>query len=623
MGDSVERSLEETVPLLRQIRRFKLMTENEVMTLVQHRRDHEYALLRSDAPRASFLRYAAFERDLADLLQARAEARNLPNKRTRNITNQQSARVNLVYSRAIRRFKGDDALYLHYAKHCIESGSRKAAEKVLARAIAHRGDSERVWLAAAAFHFDSCGDVKVARAISQRGLRALRHSKVLWKEYFRLELAYLAKLIARRTTIGTAAAAQDPRRLGDEAAAVATSLCFWDGGIPLATFRSALEAANLSALDAIEYARIACDMQFTPAALLSMLASTLQEHFGETESAALRAVSICNPYDVASARLHQKRADAQAAVTTKVSPTDAADVVVGDISPEFESAVLELLAVALKTATDVVAEFELLAKSVSSSDPERPTAIAIFEKCAEAMAEDMANLGMDKTEAVVATATAVGLLLARCDNVLSSAEGTWKTPSNGTASGDSMSLEALRASNSPKLWSEYLAGYGMTVAEADADSAKTLIEIRVGLLAAVSGPFRTSEQRDICLVWFEWERNLDELRKAYDFVLSLPPSDLRLVRAAIAAELRLAGIISRTASKTNPVIQRIRALYLKGTNLTSAISDVDFWLSYAQFERDIARDARRAADVQWTASRTLPKELKTDLQERCTLLNLC
>ncbi len=197
----VERALEETIPVLRSAKKSKLLTAAEISEVVRQRRDHEYRLRGRDVPRAAFLEYAAFEKELADLLSTRAKARNLKRSRTERVVGPTAARANLVYSRAVKRFKGDVDLWLYYARHCVGSGANRAAAKVFARALAMRPDAPEVWLAAIAFHFDTCGDVTIARKIAQRALRAVPDAKQVWREYFRMELAFLAKAVARRIAI--------------------------------------------------------------------------------------------------------------------------------------------------------------------------------------------------------------------------------------------------------------------------------------------------------------------------------------------------------------------------------------------------------------------------------------
>ncbi|KAI0558265.1 U3 snoRNP component Utp6p-like protein [Gracilaria domingensis] len=201
-GDKVERELSSTISVLHASQRAKLLNRREVSDIVRKRRHHEYNLLRRNVTRTDYLHYAAFERELHLILKRRAKQRELTKLQVERTVDKTAARVNLIYSRAVRKFAFDEDLWLHYAKHCIKTGSTRAAARVFAKAIAYRNSSERIWLAAIAFHFDTNGDATGARTLAQRALRALPKSVKLWKEYFRLELCYLGKLVARRLAIG-------------------------------------------------------------------------------------------------------------------------------------------------------------------------------------------------------------------------------------------------------------------------------------------------------------------------------------------------------------------------------------------------------------------------------------
>ncbi|PXF47481.1 U3 small nucleolar RNA-associated protein 6 [Gracilariopsis chorda] len=210
MGDNVERELRPTIPVLHAAQKAKILNRWEVNEVVRKRRHHEYNLLRRDVSRSDFLHYAAFERELASVLRNRAKKRQLTKIQVERTVNKTAARVNLIYSRAVSKFRFDDDLWLHYAKHCVRMGATRAAARVFAKAIAYRNDSDRIWLAAISFHFDVCADTTGARTIAQRALRALPNSVTLWKEYFRLELCYLGKLVARRLTLGLSPLPKDP-----------------------------------------------------------------------------------------------------------------------------------------------------------------------------------------------------------------------------------------------------------------------------------------------------------------------------------------------------------------------------------------------------------------------------
>jgi hypothetical protein len=629
MGDRVERALEETVPLLRIIRKLKLLSEAEVRSVVQQRRDHEYALRRPGAPRSLFLRYAAFERDLIDLLTARLVERKVPDKRARNIVGQQSARVNLVYSRAIRKFKGDDQLYLHYVRHCISAGSRKAAEKVLAKAIAHRGDSERVWLAAIAFHFDSCGDVKVARALAQRALRALKTSKLIWREYFRLELVYLAKLIARRLTIGcdvpgeARALQSSPNAHTAEGNGPDTSendklteemtvnlsgrLEFWDGGVPLTILRSAIQAASLSADDACEYYIIATSIKLVPATLVVALERLISEAFCESLAPLVMFMKIRTPYDASSAKLRKQRAVLLASNSTDPLPSN-----------ESANGVLSPAASSGSSISLLEGEAQLVIEVCSAAES---VVVQLERSCGnewignERFSDSIRQFMASWTENL--EASTIESLSTRCESILrliSQVEGP-------TVEGaEKLTLATVSVASCPQLWTQFLDGPGRQVIGLQDKSLAN--DIRASLKRAGAVPFRTDNQDAICTAWMRWEFDVDALRVACDFLFKLPPLSDKLLLAAIDAELRLMTIGETSPSGRLTSYERIREMYGKGTSIQSLILDADFWLRFVQFERDIVRDAKRAADVQWRAKRCLSKEQFTVFEERLILLNM-
>lgn len=622
MGDKVERALEETVPLLRQVRRLKLLNESEISQLVQIRRDHEYALMRPAASRAEFMRYAAFERETAELFHERARAKELPEKRALSIASQQASRVNLVYSRAIRKFKGDDGLYLHYARHCIKTGSRKGAEKVLAKAIAHRGDSEKVWMAAAAFHFDSCGDIKVARTISQRGLRALKTSKPLWKEYFRLELAYLAKLVAKRTTVGMvpaelhAEASQAESRVGEAQQLGGSSrngdeskreiggareegvqkLDFWNGGVPFAVFRSALSTAHLCPSDAAEYIRVATSMPFSPSGLMRALAQSSREKFDYKACPILYAKLLCVPFDAASAGLRMKRSAVEAARNIGTAA--------GGEAPDNSPTEAMQIEAVRKAAVNALTEFELSTSLLRGEESDQRSVLGTLSRFEEAVKEALGPTVHDE-------------LRPRFLSVEKLICGSGCDVADDCSGGVSPSIEDLKREQLASKWATFLQG-PKVMDLVEANDGADICAIRSALEeTSAAVPFRNAEQERICLEWFRWESDIAQLRRAYAVALSVPPVTMILTKSAIEAEIRLGGEIL-----TEESVDSIRKLFGRASDLGEAANDVDFWLHYLRFERGSARDASRAATVQWKANHTLAKGLRSSFREQCVLMNM-
>lgn len=582
-GDDVERALEETVPLLRHARKLKILSAEDVATIVRRRRDHEYALQRPGAGRATFLRYAAFERETTALFAARAAARSVPEKRARSIAAQQGARVNLVYSRAIRKFKGDVQLYLHYAKHCVETGARGSAEKVLMRAIAHRGDSEKVWIAAMGFHFEACGDVKTARAIAQRGLRAMRGSKALWLEYFRMELVYIAKLIARRVAIGVVGVA-DVEEVGADDGG---RLGFWGGGVPLSVFRSAAEAAGMTAGEGVGYARIAAAMPFVPLLLLEALGKELGERFGEGVPC-VECLEMRNGFDVALAKWRVAKSKFEAGQAGKKMEA-AARVEIEEDGSVTKEEVTALWKAALKNAKDFLAKAEAKDAWVENRE-DVSIVVEVLVEFADAVANDIQGSN--------------GSIIKRCRRLQEKLEG------GDRECGVDEAPKSLDGVVSAVDWKGYLSGPG---AQAFADGDIALLgAIRESLQACAGVPFRSADQETICVLWLKWEKDQDRLRGACDTILALPPSSMVLIEAAISAELNLGGEVH---------VERVRSLFSKAASVKDATKSVEFWVKDFQFERDVAKDPARSAHVTWAAKKKLDAVLHADFEESCLLLN--
>jgi hypothetical protein len=147
-------------------------------------------------------------------------------------------------------------------------------------------------------------------------------------------------------------------------------------------------------------------------------------------------------------------------------------------------------------------------------------------------------------------------------------------------------------------------------------------DIRASLRRAGAVPFRTSDQDAICIAWMRWECDIDELRAACDCLFRLPPLSDKLVLAAIDAELRLMTIEENSASGRLKSYERIRGMFGKGTSIQSLNMDAEFWFRFVRFERDIVRNSKRAADVQWRAKHSLSKEQLTVFEERLILQNM-
>lgn len=649
MGDNVERALEETVPVLQAAKRARLLSNDEAAEVVRQRRDHEYALTRRDASRGAFLAYAAFERELAALLKTRADAKGLKKKKADLIVGKTAARVNLVYSRAVKRFKGDDDLWLHYARHCVKTGAVRAAGRVFASAIAVRPDSVKVWLAAIAFHFDTCGDASLARALAQRALRSVPDSSVLWKEYFRMEVAFLAKLVARRVSIGLPIGETDPgyfdpetgkiadddsvafspcdeeeqtvrssEKLDPLAAYIRKPLTFWDGGVPVTIFCQAADAVNLSPADRVEYWRIAAEMFYAPPRFVMAMTDALVEKFPACP--AVKLIALRSPWDMV------RTFYARASSATCGSDGGVDEEVAFALKMHTENAKQNVKARCLRVAV-YMHEF---ARSLDMSHPAE-----VYKACAEVLrcwdvtvgesyagskeAEEGPFFPSNSRRALLELAVKFDGAADQSDGASQSDRQTDDGKDSDTFSGQSESnvsvddaickrLADVAADGSVGAWRSFLKRW-----QKCDEQRKT--EVREVLKKKIALPFRSAELENIAVEWLQWETSRKGLREAYSALLAVPPVSLVVLRAAIQAELKVDDGDAATVLK-------LRSLYSKIAEMASSARDVDFWLDYSDFERLRSRDAQKASAVNWKALKVLKGEDAESFTERQALRNL-
>lgn len=89
--------------------------------------------------------------------------------------------------------------YIEFAK---KQKSSKTLSKVITRILRLHPTKPELWIYAANYVMEERQDIEEARAYMQRGLRFCRESKILWIEYAKLEMAYVAKIAARGQILG-------------------------------------------------------------------------------------------------------------------------------------------------------------------------------------------------------------------------------------------------------------------------------------------------------------------------------------------------------------------------------------------------------------------------------------
>lgn len=633
----IEAALEETVPILHAAQRAKLLNQSEIREVVRKRRHHEYSLARGKPKRVDFLRYAAFERDLANELSRRAKKRALKKNKVQLIVGKTSSRVNLVYSRAVRQFRHDVDLWLHYAKHCIQQGSTRTAAKVLAKALAYRSDDHRIWLAAISLHFDIIGDTRGARALAQRALRANPNSLVIWKEYFRLEMLYLSKLTTRRLQMGLGIPTKDehasPEKndhlpLEDEKDAQgedqnddiqmsdadeqddlpvqaslkegedinlvsnidstdSESLSFWDGGVPFTIFKKALDAVPLNRTEIVAFYDITATCPFVSSQFLQAFCSVVSSRYPDCQSSKL--LNLRKVWDMKYTLFNRKFPQ----------------------NPE---------------------------ESEEKEDHLREEHYDVVEKETESTAEDLikflSNVQLSEMNDVQ------GLLIQSAQSFLDSTREFGTTKLTKSKLGDLheylVNLEGKQVSNTSGVDASWrsvpkekwdLSQIHQHLSEIETEQWEADDELIEVFKSKVMTVHRNDKQHEVLTLYTSKESSLDRIRSITAIALRGSPITIDILRAAISAELRLwelrnSGTNIAARQKDEFMELQVRKLFNLAIELQSAKQDAELWLSYIDFERRIARNANSASMIHGKAQKYLSPSLLESFNEKVLLRSL-
>lgn len=117
-------------------------------------------------------------------------------------------RIFFILDRATRKFHGDINLWIQYIEYARKQKAHKKLAIVFTDALRFHPTNADLWIYAAKAFLDDHADMSQARSYMQRGLRFCKSARVLWIQYAKLELIYIAKLVARQRILGLDDASQ-------------------------------------------------------------------------------------------------------------------------------------------------------------------------------------------------------------------------------------------------------------------------------------------------------------------------------------------------------------------------------------------------------------------------------
>ena len=106
-------------------------------------------------------------------------------------------RIFFVVERVTRRFHGNMGLWMQYIDFARKQNSNKKLSVIRTRMLQMHATKPELWIYAANYALKEWSEINEARSYMQRGLRFCKNSKHLWSEYARLEMIYIARIVAR------------------------------------------------------------------------------------------------------------------------------------------------------------------------------------------------------------------------------------------------------------------------------------------------------------------------------------------------------------------------------------------------------------------------------------------
>ncbi|KAJ5156003.1 RRNA processing protein Utp6 [Penicillium capsulatum] len=299
--------LEQSVPELKEYERKNLFSQDEIKSIVKKRSDFEHKLNARGTKPVDFVRYVEYEMNLESLRKKRVKRMGI-----RSAGHSGQRRIFFILDRATRKFHGDTNLWIQYIEYARKQKAHKKLSIIFTDALRFHPTNAELWIYAAKAVLDDHADMSQARSYMQRGLRFCKSTRALWIQYAKLELIYIAKLVARQRILGLGETSQQARPAeeagpddldadmltlpqitaedinptgdddeeADQAVQNLNNTPALSGAIPLAIFDAAMKNFNGDDLFGLEFYNMATEFQEVPCVskILDHVVETMQTH---------------------------------------------------------------------------------------------------------------------------------------------------------------------------------------------------------------------------------------------------------------------------------------------------------------------------------------------------------
>ncbi|OAA65361.1 U3 small nucleolar RNA-associated protein 6 [Niveomyces insectorum RCEF 264] len=201
VDDKARFYLERTVPQLREFESKEIFTKDEIRTLVRKRTDFERLILSPGSQPSDFLTYIAWEQSLENLRAKRCLRLRI--KKSTGHSGQ--ARILQTFERGVNRHPGSAILWRRYLEYAAQVKATKQWRRIMTRALRMLPSDAELWVKAGRKAAED-GDMDGARGYFMRGCRFCTADVLVWTEYARVEMQWLAKLEKKKGTAAFPAA---------------------------------------------------------------------------------------------------------------------------------------------------------------------------------------------------------------------------------------------------------------------------------------------------------------------------------------------------------------------------------------------------------------------------------
>lgn len=194
--------LESFIPELEQMERIGLFSHDEIKKVIKKRKALEYVLRRRTKTKEDYLKYIQYELNVLSLIAKRRQRLQCELKR-REIDHSIATRINKLFKAAIARYQNDEVLWLTQIQFCQRMKWHHTISALFMRMLQVHNNKPELWVTAAKWEFEENHAPENARKIFQQSVKFHPDSRLLWTEYFRMELMFIDLILKRKEVLGS------------------------------------------------------------------------------------------------------------------------------------------------------------------------------------------------------------------------------------------------------------------------------------------------------------------------------------------------------------------------------------------------------------------------------------